>query len=463
MCGAWHAAAQDADRRAGELSNGSDYFALERMMRSSEARRLSPFMHRLASALTAHYFNRSAEACIHIGSLLRENQAELGTESYMSMAFLMGRNLAGAGRYAEAAEFLDSMAVRIRASGTQGQAPGTHLLGAMAEEAGIFRAYAAEAPLYRQLHEPGTYSASFYIDGRLHGYRKGGFLTVNGSVNGRPTAIAIDTGAGVNIVPPEEADRLGLRYIGADIRMMGLGVQTGRIAIADTLRIGRGMAWANVPFVVVDIKTGNSEADKVLERGWPLTVGVPMLNAMKELQIDCSAHLITVPEKPTPLPEEGPNMMMKDSRNMTLRIEDKDGKPLLMHFDTGDYHTSMNTRWYRAHETEVRDTGIADSMRMAGVGGVEMQHSYTLPSLRLRIGGAEADIDSVSVETGIDLHTGKRLSGTGTAVGGDENAEDGCVGLNIIEHYGKITINMRDMFLRCEEPGKGYRREWLFD
>jgi len=148
---------------------------------------------------------------------------------------------------------------------------------------------------------------------------------------------------------------------------------------------------------------------------------------------------------------------------MTLRIEDKDGKPLLMHFDTGDYHTSMNTRWYRAHETEVRDTGIADSMRMAGVGGVEMQHSYTLPSLRLRIGGAEAYIDSVSVETGIDLHTGKRLSGTGTAVGGDENAEDGCVGLNIIEHYGKITINMRDMFLRCEEPGKGYRREWLFD
>lgn len=156
-------------------------------------------------------------------------------------------------------------------------------------------------------------------------------------------------------------------------------------------------------------------------------------------------------------------MMMKDSRNMTLRIEDKDGKPLLMHFDTGDYHTSMNTRWYRAHETEVRDTGIADSMRMAGVGGVEMQHSYTLPSLRLKIGGAEADIDSVSVETGIDLHTGKRLSGTGTAVGGDENAEDGCVGLNIIEHYGKITINMRDMFLRCKEPGKGYRREWLFD
>ena len=93
MCGAWHAAAQDADRRAGELINGSDYFALERMMRSSEARRLSPFMHRLASALTAHYFNRSAEACLHIGSLLRENQAELGTESYMSMAFLWAETL----------------------------------------------------------------------------------------------------------------------------------------------------------------------------------------------------------------------------------------------------------------------------------------------------------------------------------------------------------------------------------
>lgn len=463
MCTACAAAAQDADRRAGELINGSRYFELEQMMRTPDASRLSPFMRRLASALTAHYFNRPSEACLYIDSLLQENQEELGTESSLSMAFLMGRDLAYAGRYADAAAFMDDMTTQIRTIAMQHQAADTSSLKALTAEADMYRAYATEAPLCRQLHKPGTYSTSFYIDGRLHGYRRGGFLTVNGNVNGQSTAVAIDTGAGVNVVSPEEAERLGLRYTDAGMSVMGMGMQTGRIAIADTLRIGRDMAWANVPFVVVDIRTGNSEADKVLERGWPLTIGVPMLNAMKELQIDCEKRVITVPEKPTPQPAEGPNMMMKDSRNMTVRIEDEEGKPLFMHLDTGDYYTWMNSRWYMTHEDEVKAKGKADSLRMAGVGGVEMQHSYILPSIRLKMGGTAVEMDSVAVQTGIDLHTGKQLSYDSSTVGGNGQTEDGCIGLNIINHFGKITINMSDMYLRCEKPGKGYRREWLFE
>ena len=185
ICVACAATAQDADRRAGEMINGSRYFELERMMRTPEASQLSPFMRRLASALTAHYFNRPAEACLYIDSLLQDNQAELGTQSSLSMAFLMGRDLASSGKYAEAAKFMDDMASQIRALAAQNQAADTSLLKSITTEAGIYHAYAAEAPLCRQLHKPGTYSASFYIDERLHGYRRGGFLTVTGSVNGR--------------------------------------------------------------------------------------------------------------------------------------------------------------------------------------------------------------------------------------------------------------------------------------
>ena len=73
------------------------------------------------------------------------------------------------------------------------------------------------------------------------------------------------------------------------------------------------------------------------------------------------------------------------------------------------------------------------------------------------------EMDSVAVQTGIDLHTGKQLSYDSSTVGGNGQTEDGCIGLNIINHFGKITINMSDMYLRCEKPGKGYRREWLFE
>lgn len=123
----------------------------------------------------------------------------------------------------------------------------------------------------------------------------------------------------------------------------------------------------------------------------------------------------------------------------------------------------MNSRWYREHEDEVKATGVADSLRKAGVGGVEMQHSYILPSISLKVGGATVEMDSVNVETGIDLHTGEMIAAGSSSVSGNEQAEDGCIGLNIINHFGKITINMPDMYLRCEEPGQGYRREWLFE
>ena len=49
----------------------------------------------------------------------------------------------------------------------------------------------------------------------------------------------------------------------------------------------------------------------------------------------------------------------------------------------------------------------SDSLRQAGIGGVSITRSYILPQKKFRIGSGTAVLDSVGVNTGIDLHTGQ--------------------------------------------------------
>ena len=62
--------------------------------------------------------------------------------------------------------------------------------------------------------------------------------------------------------------------------------------------------------------------------------------------------------------------------------------------------------WYLQHKEEVMAAGTPDSLRVAGVGGVNITRAYRLPYKEFRIGNGEAVLDSVTVDTGVGLHTG---------------------------------------------------------
>lgn len=86
--------------------------------------------------------------------------------------------------------------------------------------------------------------------------------------------------------------------------------------------------------------------------------------------------------------------------------------------------------------------GIPDSLRQAGIGGVSITRSYILPQKKFRIGSGTAVLDSVGVNTGIDLHTGQ-LDKAAFSNG----QEDGFLGLNLLEKFSKVIINLKDMYL----------------
>lgn len=442
------ACAQGCNERIGELMNGSWWFELEREMRNVAVRdSLDPMLCGMAESLTDHYFNRPDSACVSLGRLLEGYQEEMG-DNTLSMAVLLGMNMARAGHYGEAADLMQSLADQLTACGVDStETAGYYTL---VEQ---YREFAAVGNILKPLHKAGEYRVPMTIDDDMHKAAKNGreahFAAIGGSINGIAGNFVFDTGAGVNVISGRDAKKYGLRRLNCTIDMLGVGgLQKGVYAIADTLRLG-GMAWQNVPFLVVDIATGDAVADSIGAMLEPV-IGLPVMFSMGEVQMDFSSREFVIPAKPSDNPLGFCNMMRTDSEGLCVRIAGEDGEPLFMHFDTGGYYTTMFGTWYDKHSAEVEAAGTPDSIRRAGVGGVSVTFGYRVPRMKFMLGNEWVELDSVQVSTGIDKRTGEKET-AGFSAG---SSQDGVLGLDMLECFDRVIINFKDMFMVGIAPRK---------
>lgn len=421
---------QNADERIGTLIGESRWFELEDELKSTPADSISPLLRQMASAITHHYFNRPDSACMLIADLLNNHQQELG-DNTLSMAILLGINLARTDRYAEAASLMQDLCNQLTAQGVDStQINGYRLLAVQ------YKAYAKNSPVCKPIHPKNTYRIPMVIKDE-NGQHS---ILMNGIINRRESELIFDTGAGINIISPKQASDHNLKLLDAYMPMQGIGKQYGQYALADTMRIG-DMTWINVPFFVVDIQAGHTKADSILKQ-LPPVIGLPVMLSMQEIQMDFTNHEFIIPSSPTPNPMNRSNLLRTDSENLRIASTDKDDNPLLFHFDTGGYYTQLTPKWYAGHKAEIDTTGSLDSIRIAGVGGISITRAYKMPKMTFRIGRGTADLDSVMVDTGIDLYTGNQkmteyLNGN----------EDGTIGLDLLERFTQVTLNFKDMYL----------------
>lgn len=427
--------AQNADIRIGQLINESNWFELKQELENISGDSISPFIRQLAAAMTHHYFNRPDSACIAFSDLINEYQQELGDQT-VNMLVMLSMDMARACNYTDAAGLMQTLADQLSGIGIDSTQLAPYRI-----QARQYLALASCSPVCQAIHGAGEYHFPMIIEdnGGQHS------IEMNGSINGIDGRLLFDTGAGGNMITPDLAKKYGLRFLCTDITVGGYGgLKQGTYAVADTLRIGE-MAWINVPFAVVDIRTGHEEADKLAEDfELPPVVGLPVMLSMKEIQLDFAHGEFIVPARPDPNPLPASNMLRTETEGLLVKSSDKAGQPLYLHFDTGTYFSVMQPSWYARHQKEVDATGMADSLRMAGVGGVSITRAYRLPELELRIGNGTVTLESVDVNTGVDLHTGQvKTSGISS---GDE---DGVLGLNALEEFSKVIINFKDMYLEA--------------
>lgn len=434
------AQAQNADERIGTLISGSRWFDLARELKVTPADSVNPMLYKMATALTHHYFNRPDSACIVLEDLLNNYPEALG-DNTLSMAMLMGVNLARTDRYAEAAGLIQDICSQLAAQGVDSTQTGSFLI--LARQ---YKAFADNAPICRPLHPEGTYRIPMGTHNAMHTAMdktaEGHFITMDARINGQESPLVFDTGAGVNIISSSQASDFSLRPLDAAVPVSGIGSQQGVYAMADTLRIGE-MAWANVPFIIVDTQTGNAEADSIVT-ALPPVIGMPVMLRMQEVQLDFEHRQFIIPATPSPNPLSESNLLRTDGDNLRIATTDEDGQPLLLHFDTGGYSTTLLPYWYERNQAGVQADGTPDSLRVAGVGGVSITRSYRLPYKEFRLGNGTTVLDSVMVDTGIDLHTG--VTQTVQYLNG---AEDGTIGLDILENFKMVILNLEEMYIEA--------------
>ena len=176
--------AQNADGRIGTCMNEGRWFDLAHELNVTPADSVNPILYKMA----------------------------------LSMAVLMGMNLARTDRYAEAADLMQSLCGQLEAMGADSTQ--TAGLSIMARQ---YRVFAENGPVCRPLHPAGTYRVPMKIDNAMHTVRdkasEGHFIAMDGRINGRESPLVFDTGAGVNIISSRQAYESGLRLLDAVIPM----------------------------------------------------------------------------------------------------------------------------------------------------------------------------------------------------------------------------------------------------
>ena len=92
----------------------------------------------------------------------------------------------------------------------------------------------------------------------------------------------------------------------------------------------------------------------------------------------------------------------------------------------------------------MKATGTPDSLRVAGIGAAHITRSYLLPRMEFRIGNGTATLDSVTVNTGIGLHDNQ--STLPAYLSGEE---DGTIGLDLLEQFERVILNLKEMYLEA--------------
>ena len=106
----------------------------------------------------------------------------------------------------------------------------------------------------------------------------------NSTINGNNADITFDTGAGVNMISDSLARKFNLIPIDGYVTVAGVGQRKGQFAIAKEVKVGN-ITVNDVPFVIMDFKTGNAKADQ-FAGNFSIIMGSELMLQLKDLTVD---------------------------------------------------------------------------------------------------------------------------------------------------------------------------------
>ena len=252
---------------------------------------------------------------------------------------------------------------------------------------------------------------------------KGYHITVPVTIHGIERQFVFDAGAGATFITEKTARELGLMILPDTIALNG--TQKGMRAFIDSLSVG-GIVCRNMVVYVGLPNALDSIAD-----GFEAALGLDFIKAVGETQILFDQREILFPANPS-THNAAHNVCLAPDLVM---LAQKDGKRLLLGFDSGCTTAELYDDYYQKFRAEVDAIAIKDTVTTGSYGNVANVEIKLLPSISFNVGGSAVTIDEMELypPTGDRLYT-----------------HDGRMGMSLVRLFRKTTINLNDMYIKFE-------------
>ncbi|MCH5319419.1 MAG: retropepsin-like domain-containing protein [Paramuribaculum sp.] len=419
--------AQSIDEQIASAMNSGDWIALDSVYNEAPKDSIWDFLEVYSRCLIGNRLNRPEVSIPAFAELLQTHSEELDLGNLFSCSLMYAIDLSKVGKNKEAAELLASILDATK------QYLDSANIAVIQNQKDLYSALSNYEPYTLSFKGEKT-SIPFSIINSEN--NKGSRLKLDKcSINGIEADITFDTGAALNVISQEMADKLQLIPLDASVIVGGINDVDGRYVLAKEIKFGN-LTVMDVPFVILPLETGNEEADKFLNQ-YGIIIGTPFMLQIKDFTLDFINNEITIPTIAPERTNQKPNMFFGDG--MTFSAKGKVlNEPMIMHIDTGNAdYADLGSQFYVNNKEFVETHGKLESVGRAGAGGVHKSEVYLVSDIPIELGGntvVPAEI-LVAIEDLSDI----------SALRFDCN-----IGLKTLMMYGKVRFNLVDFVLSTQ-------------
>ena len=383
--------AQSYDERIATAMNSSDWFALYFIYNVAPKDSIMPFLEVFSRCLIGNRLNRPDVSVPAFDQLFKEHSASLELGNLLNSTVMFATDLSRIGYNQQASDLAKTIL-----EATQQYLDSTWIASL---EQLIYK--------YTALSAYKPYGVTFTESvGRVPfkivpvGEEKHGSVLMhleNSTINEDVADITFDTGAGVNMISDSLAQKYNLIPIDGYVTVAGIGQRKGQYAIAKEIKIGN-IVVTDVPFVIIDFKTGNAKADQFTNH-FSIILGSELMLQLKDVTLDFIRNEITVPSIAPERSNVAPNMCFGEG--MTLNCAGRVlNNPVMMNIDTGDAaYGTLDVSFFDANKDFIMTNAEADTIRRGGLGGVIESLCYRINNMPVSLGGHTIDIKGLMVNT----------------------------------------------------------------
>lgn len=394
---------QSIDEKIGNAMNNSDWFALDSIYKSAPKDSIHPFLEVYSRCLLGNRLNRPDVSIPAFQELFNTQSEYLDLGNLISSTYMFGMDLSRVGQNEKAASMTNSVLDATR------QYLDSIAIENLTSQANRYSALAAYNPYQIQFNGGGVGLVPFKIV-PVGPKEKGSVLMhlQKSEINGISADITFDTGAGTNLISPEMAEKYNLIPLESTrVSVIGMEREQGYMAMAKEVKLGN-ITIKDVPFTVVSLSLDNDEASQYTD-AFNIMLGSDLMLHLKEVNINFLLNQITVPSKSPFIPvktDACPNLCFSPTMNLLCSGTIHD-EPMLMCIDSGDASFgSIGNAFFEKNRQFVIDHGTEDTVRMAGIGGVDFINCYKVPDLKISLGNRTVEIPEMVVKTGQEAGAG---------------------------------------------------------